>query len=106
MELDKPGIKNVSIPTDDPYQYWDDDKQEGRAILSLWHFGQLAGFEKLGSNNLLIHKNYGSMIQIGALLIQEKFESDPLADYEACPPKCRICLDICPQNTLTGKMVI
>ena len=46
------------------------------------------------------------MIQIGALLTDVKYESDPLADYEACPPKCRICLDNCPQQALTGETVI
>ena len=105
-EIDKLGLKNVLIPTDDPYLYWDNNKQEGRAILSLRHVGYLAGLGKLGRNNLLINKDYGSMIQIGALLTPEKFESDPLADYEVCPPNCRICLDNCPQKALTGETVI
>lgn len=105
-ELDKLGLKNVLIPTDDPYLHWDSDKQEGRAILSLRHVGYLAGFGKLGRNNLLINKDYGSMIQIGALLTDARFEPDPLADYEVCPPNCRICLDFCPQMALTGDSVI
>ena len=104
--LDRLGLKNVLIPTDDPYLYWDKEKQEGRAILSLRHVGLLAGLGKLGRNNLLINKDYGSMIQIGAILLPEKFEPDPLAEYEVCPPKCRICLDSCPQNALTGETVI
>ena len=105
-ELDKLGLKNILIPTDDPYLYWDNDKQEGRAILSLRHVGYLAGLGKLGRNNLLINKDYGNMIQIGALLTDSRFEPDPLADYEVCPPNCRICLDNCPQNALTGDTVI
>jgi epoxyqueuosine reductase QueG len=105
-ELDKLGLKNILIPTDDPYLYWDNEAQEGRAILSLRHIGYLAGLGKLGRNNLLINKDYGSMIQIGALLTDASFESDPLADYEVCPPNCRICLDICPQKALTGETVI
>ncbi len=106
VELDKLGLKNILIPTDDPYLYWDNDKQEGRGILSLRHVGYLTGLGKLGRNNLLINKDYGNMIQIGALLTNEKFESDPLADYEVCPPNCRICLDNCPQKALTGETVI
>ncbi len=104
--LDNIGVKNILIPTDDPYLYWDNDNQEGRAILSLRHAGYLAGLGRLGRNNLLINKDYGSMIQIGALLTDRKLESDPLAGYEACPPNCRICLDMCPQNALTGETVI
>ena len=94
------------IPTDDPHLYWDNDKQECRTILSLRHVGYLANVGKLGRNNLLINKDYGSMIQIWALLTDTRFESDPLADYEVCPPNCWICLDICPQKALTGETVI
>ena len=46
------------------------------------------------------------MIQIGALLVPEFYESDPLADYEVCPPDCNICLKNCPQLALDGKTVI
>jgi epoxyqueuosine reductase QueG len=106
LELDKLGLKNILIPTDDPLLYWNEAEQEARAILSLRHVGALAGLGRLGKNNLLINKDYGSMIQIGALLTNEKFESDPLADYKVCPPKCRICLDNCPQEALTGETVI
>ncbi len=105
-ELDRLGLKNILIPTDDPYLYWDDEKQEGRAILSLRHVGYMAGLGKLGRNNLLINKDYGSLIQLGALLTKEIFEPDPMADYEVCPPKCRICLDNCPQKALTEETVI
>jgi epoxyqueuosine reductase QueG len=105
-KLDKLGLKNVLIPTDDPYLSWDNEKQEGRAILSLRHVGYLAGLGKLGRNNLLINKDFSSMIQIGALLTDQQFDSDPLADYEVCPPNCRICLDNCPQDALTGETVI
>ena len=105
-ELDNIGLKNILIPTDVPFLYWDNEKQEGRAILSLRHVGYLAGLGRLGRNNLLINKDYGNMIQIGALLTEERFESDPLADYEVCPPNCSICLDNCPQNALTGETVI
>jgi epoxyqueuosine reductase len=105
-ELENIGIQNVLIPCDDPYEFWDKDKQEGRGILSMRHAGVLAGLGKLGRNNLLINKTYGNMIEIGALLTDEKLESDPLADYEVCPPRCRICLDNCPQNALTGESVI
>lgn len=59
-ELDKLGLKNILIPTDDPYLHWNKNKQEGKAILSLRHAGYLAGLGKLGRNNLLINKEYGN----------------------------------------------
>ena len=106
MKLEKQGLKNVPIPTDDPYLYWNKEEQDGRAILSLRHIGLLAGMGKLGRNNLLINKDYGNMIQIGALLTDAIFESDPLATYDICPPECSLCIDNCPQHALTGETVI
>ena len=105
-ELDKLGIKTVLIPTDDPYLYWDEEKHEGRAILSLRHAALMAGLGKLGKNNLLINQKYGNMVQIGALLTPEKLEADPMANYDVCPPKCNICIENCPQHALTGSTVI
>jgi epoxyqueuosine reductase QueG len=105
-DLERKGLKSVLIPTDDPYLEWDETKQEGRAILSLRHAAYLAGLGKIARNNLLINRNYGNMIQIGALLTGEKFESDPMADYEVCPPGCSICIDNCPETALTGDTVI
>lgn len=105
-ELDRLGLKNVLIPTDDPYLSWDQDRQEGRAILSLRHAGMLAGLGRLGRNNLLINRDFGNMIQIGALLTDQTFTPDPLADYEVCPPHCRICLESCPRKALTGETVV
>lgn len=106
LALDNLKIKNVLIPSDDPYLFWNGEKQEGRGILSLRHAGYQAGLGKLGRNNLLINKDFGSMIQLGAILTEEIFDPDPLADYAVCPPKCRICLDNCPQHALTGETVI
>ncbi len=48
--------------------------------------------------------NFG--IDLFGIASVEKFDPDPLATYEACPPRCRICLDNCPQNALIGESVI
>ena len=94
------------IPSDDPYESWDQENQHGRAILSLRHAGMLAGLGKLGKNNLLINEKYGNMIQIGALLSDCELEYDRLADYEACPEGYSLCLKSCPKNALDGTTVL
>ena len=106
VELERAGVKTVIIPTDDPYLHWDEKMHHGQGILSLRHAGYLAGLGRLGRNNLLINKQYGNMIQIGALLTDLELEPDPLADYEVCPTHCRICLENCPAQALTGDAVI
>jgi epoxyqueuosine reductase len=102
MELESLGIKNVVIPTDDPYEYWDEENKTGRAILSLRHAGFLAGLGIIGRNNLLVNEHFGNMIQIGAILSGEKIDPSPLAEYKICPENCRICIDTCPLKALNG----
>ncbi|PKP03626.1 MAG: epoxyqueuosine reductase [Bacteroidetes bacterium HGW-Bacteroidetes-6] len=104
-ELEMIGIKNVIIPTDDPYEYWDEENKTGRAILSLRHTGYLAGLGIIGRNNLLVNEQFGNMIQIGALLTDSEIEPTPLAGYKTCPDNCRICIDTCPAKALDGTTI-
>lgn len=101
-ELENIGIKNVIIPTDDPYENWDEETKTGRGILSLRHTGYLAGLGIISRNNLLVNNKFGNMIQIGALLTDSYIEPSPLADYKTCPDNCSICIDTCPAKALDG----
>lgn len=105
IELEKQGIKSVPVPSDDPYEHWEPDRSYGRAILSMRHAGYLAGLGTLGKNTLLINKDFGSMIQIGAVLVDIAFDADPPANYEGCLSNCNLCVDSCPQQALDGKTV-
>jgi epoxyqueuosine reductase len=105
LMLEDLGIVAVPIPSDDPSQYWEAEYQYARGILSLRHAGYLAGLGVLGKNTLLINEKYGNMIQIGAVLVDIKLESDPLKTYTVCNPKCNICIDKCPQKALDGETV-
>lgn len=98
--LERHGIKTVPIPTDEPYEYWDSQRSTGRAILSLRHAGYLAGLGKLGKNTLLINRQYGNMIQLGAVLTDVALDQDRLADYEVCPSGCEQCVNACPTQAL------
>lgn len=98
--LENSEIGCVPIPSDDPSEYWEADKQYARGILSLRHAGYFAGLGVLGKNTLLINEKYGNMIQIGAVLVDIQIESDPLADYEGCLDECNLCIDSCPQEAL------
>ena len=98
-------IKCIPIPSDDPYEYWEPENSYGRAILSLKHAGYLAGLGILGKNTLLVNKNLGNMIQIGAILINKELEGDPMAEYQGCIPSCSICIENCPTGALNGVTV-
>jgi epoxyqueuosine reductase len=98
-------IGAVPIPSSEPYESWDDDRQHGQAILSLRHAGELAGLGRRGKNTLLINNTYGNMIQLGALLLDIPLESTPLVTTPVCPRDCRLCLDACPVHALDGTTV-
>ncbi len=101
-ELEKLKITSVPVPTDNPYLFWDADNKHGMAILSMRHAAFNAGLGILGRNTLLINRDYGNMVYIGALLIDAEVEPDPIVTDFACPENCRLCLDACPANALDG----
>jgi epoxyqueuosine reductase QueG len=105
LELESQGIRAVPIPSADPYEHWEPERSYGRAILSLRHAGYLAGLGVLGKNTLLMNKDYGNMIQLGAVLVDVDLEGDTIATYEGCPSDCQLCIDSCPQGALHGKTV-
>jgi epoxyqueuosine reductase QueG len=103
--IQKNGDHAVPVPADVPYISWDSENMHGQGILSLRHAGYFAGLGILGRNTLLINPELGNMVYIGAVLTDVELEPDPIETKFKCPPKCRICLDICPQKALNGTTV-
>ncbi len=98
------GCRVVPVPCDDPYEYWDEEKREGKGILSMKHAALLAGIGSMGKNTLIMNRQHGSFINLGALLTDLSLESDPPAE-NLCIDNCRRCLDACPQKALDGVTV-
>ena len=101
-DLESKGFPSIPIPSAEPYDYWDEDNTHGRGILSLKHAAVLAGLGKIGRNTLLINKDYGNMIWLGAVLTSLALDGDPIVPYQACVPDCSLCINKCPQNALDG----
>jgi epoxyqueuosine reductase QueG len=95
----------VPVPCDGPYEYWDSEKLEGRGILSMRHAAVLAGLGRMGKSSLVITREFGNMINIGAVLTNLDLKSDPLAE-ELCIEGCSLCLDNCPQKAIRDRTVI
>lgn len=104
LEIEKLGGTCVPVPSDSPYDYWDKEKMEGRGLLSMRHAALLTGIGSMGKNTLIINKQYGNMINMGAILTNFDLQSDPLSE-EMCIAGCHLCLDNCPQNALNGLTV-
>jgi epoxyqueuosine reductase QueG len=104
-ELEAEGVVSILIPSADPYEYWDTNRNHGRGILSLKHAGALAGLGVLGKNTLLLNERFGNMIWLGAILVSIDLAPDPIASYEGCISACTLCIDSCPQHALDGTTI-
>lgn len=98
------GVLAVPVPSE-PYEYWDEEKREGKGILSLRHAGYMAGLGILGRNTLLTNATFGNRITLGAVLLNKALEPDDLADYDFCSADCQICMKNCPAGAIDGKRV-
>jgi epoxyqueuosine reductase len=103
--LEQRNIKTVPVPTDVPYLSWDAEKMHGMGIISLRHAAFNAGLGILGRNTLLMNRQFGNMVYIGAVLVDTEIEPDPVVTDFACPPGCMLCLDHCPGHALDGVTV-
>jgi epoxyqueuosine reductase QueG len=103
--LTSEGIGTIPLPSDVPYSYWEPERRHGRGLLSMRHAAQNAGLGTLGKNTLLINKDFGNMVYIGAVLVDIDLPSDPIVKDFKCSDTCTICLEACPQNALDGLTV-
>ena len=49
---------------------------------------------------------FGNRITLGALLLDEALDEDPIARYTFCSRKCSLCVEECPGKALDGSKVI
>lgn len=103
--FEQAGVTAIPIPCDEPYEYWDEEKKHGRAILSLKHAGELAGLGTIGKNTLLVNQDFGNMIWLGGVLVSADLQPDPLADDEGCLKGCDLCMTACPVDALDGQTI-
>lgn len=92
----------VPLPCDSPYEHWDGDKTEGRGLISMKHAAENAGLGTLGKSTLLLNRDYGNTLIIGAILTDLELESDPLAE-SICIEDCTLCIEHCPVSALDGR---
>lgn len=77
-ELEMLGCCAVPIPSDEPYDYWDETRRHGQGILSLKHAAVRAGLGQMGKNTLLMNEQFGNMLWLGAVLVDKELAPDPL----------------------------
>ena len=105
VELEKKDkLTAIPIPSE-PYEYWDDEKKEGKGILSLKHAGYLAGLGSIGRNSLLTNQEYGNRLVLGAVLLNIPLEGDKITHHDFCDDSCNLCIDGCPVHAIDEGIV-
>lgn len=104
LKLEQKGIKAVMVPSV-PYDYWDEEKMEGRGLLSLKHVAYYAGLGYIGKNSLLCNSEYGNLIKLGAILTDALLEPDAVCEGALCSEGCNLCLNSCPVGAIEGQTV-
>ncbi|MDR0232413.1 MAG: hypothetical protein LBI82_09885 [Dysgonamonadaceae bacterium] len=102
ITIEQLGCITVPLPCDSPYEYWEKDNLKGKGLLSMRHAAVLAGLGSLGKNTLLINRQYGNFLTVGAILTNLDLKSDSLSE-ELCLANCRLCLDNCPAKALDSQ---
>lgn len=105
-EWEDRGYCAVPIPSSEPYEFWDAERRHGQGILSLKHAAVRAGLGQMGKNTLFVNKDFGNMVWLGAVLLDQELTPDAVADYQVCKPECRICLEACPAQALNGTTIV
>jgi epoxyqueuosine reductase QueG len=98
--LEDQGGKAMPVPSDEPYRYWDAERSYGRGDLSQRHAAQAAGLGRMGRNSLLITPQYGNRVHLVSVLTDLALAADPVLDWEPCPPKCSLCVEVCPAGAV------
>lgn len=94
----------VPLPSDGPYEYWDEEKMEGRGLLSMRHAAYLSGIGTFGKNKLLLNRDYGNRLIIGCVLTDLEIESDEFA-APICLEHCDLCIRSCPVGAIRDGLV-
>jgi epoxyqueuosine reductase len=99
--LEARGAVSVPVNAIGPCEY-DSTTGKFRGIISLKHAAELAGLGYIGRNTLLVTREFGNMLWLGAVLTRAALEADPPSPPSGCAPGCRLCLEACPVAALDG----
>lgn len=95
----------VPIPADSPYEYWDQERMEGKGLISMKHAAVAAGLGTLGKSSLFLNKIYGTLLTLGAIFTNMELEADILSD-PVCIEGCSLCIKNCPVQALDGTTAV
>lgn len=98
LMIQQAGYRALPVPSYSPLRF---HQGEPRGIISLKHAAVYAGLGKMGRNTLLIHREHGNVMRLGALATDMEWPQYPLLTKKSfCPDNCRLCEEACPVGAL------
>lgn len=99
--IEQQGYHAVSIPA---YAALRINKTSVGGLMSLKHAAVKAGIGVFGKNQLVFHKDYGSLLRFSAVVTNMPLPADPVIDEKSyCEEHCRVCEKTCPVNAIGEK---
>ncbi len=92
-------IKALPVPSDGPYDYWDEESKTGKGLIDMKTAALKAGLGQKGKSTLLINKDFGNTLTLGAILLSCELKSDKPAE-NICIEGCTKCIDACPVGAI------
>ena len=93
------------MPCDNPYEYWDEEKLQGKGLISMKHTAVLCGIGALGKNTLLLNPQHGNELTIGVILTDLDLQSDDLCE-NICIKGCHKCIESCIVGAIQEESVV
>ena len=89
----------IPVPCDAPNEYWDEENLTAKGLISMKHTAVLCGLGSLGKNTLLMNKEYGNRLTVGAILTDLELSPDSVQP-DLCIAGCHKCIDGCPAKAI------
>lgn len=70
-------------------------------VFSLKRAAVLAGVGCKARNGLVASPEFGVRMRIGAVITSAPLGGDPLLEGDPCPPRCTVCMRICPTDAIS-----
>ncbi len=70
-------------------------------VFSVKRAAVLAGLGRRARNGLVTTPQFGVKVRLAVLLTEAPLQPDAVLDGSPCPPKCTICVDVCPTAAIT-----
>ena len=95
--LERKGYPSLMIGASRPVVF---KKGKYRGLVSLKHAAVAAGIGTIGRNDILLSKQFGPRLRMGAVLTTARLDADRPLSKQLCIKGCTLCIEACPYGAI------